>query len=262
MAADTAAATPTVTDLRRAAEVFNGFAGVDSSWLALAAATSPAGTAAGERDAADVVTPDLDLSRVEHRELLLRWLNSWGCRIRYPREGEPTPFDSGVADWWREWRGVLPASGLADRSDCKLSGLSELSNQSDLSDLTDPVIDQIAAAYAALAAVPVSAGAVRRTLGPTAAAKALFALRPRAVMPWDAAIAARLHGARDAAAFARHLRLGRSWSQAVLAETGLPADEIAILVGRPGMPLAKLLDEYLYVTVSMRRTDAESAAAS
>ena len=160
------------------------------------------------------------------------------------------------------WRDVLPASGLADRSDCKLSGLSELSNQSDLSDLTDPVIDQIAAAYAALAAVPVSAGAVRRTLGPTAAAKALFALRPRAVMPWDAAIAARLHGARDAAAFARHLRLGRSWSQAVLAETGMPADEIAILVGRPGMPLAKLLDEYLYVTVSMRRTDAESAAAS
>lgn len=229
-----------MTDLRRAAEVFTGFAGVDASWLALAAATS--GGRAADADPAAVIAPALDLSRSDHRTLLLRWLNSWGCRIRYPREGEPAPFDSGVADWWQDWHAVLP--------------------DGDLATLPDPVIEQTAAAYAALAAVQVSAGAVRRTLGPTAAAKALFALRPHAVMPWDAAIAARLHGARDAASFARHLRLGRHWSQAVLAETGLPAAAVAALVGRPAMPLAKILDEYLYVTVSMRGTAADPTPGS
>jgi hypothetical protein len=212
--------TPGTADLRRAAQVFNGFANVDTAWKDLRAATQPA----------------LDLARAEHRVLLLRWLNAWGCRIRYPKEGEPAPFDSGVAAWWGAWEAALP--------------------EAQLEDLTDEAIDAAAEAYAALAAVEVSAGPVRRTLGPTAAAKALYALRPRAVMPWDAAIAARLHGNRDGAAFASHLRLGRMWARVVIAESGLGAQELADAVGRPGIPLAKVLDEYLYVTVTLAgRTD-------
>ncbi|MFE2152842.1 hypothetical protein ACFXAO_22715 [Streptomyces lavendulae] len=69
-------------------------------------------------------------------------------------------------------------------------------------------------------------------------------------MPWDAAIATRLHGARDAAAFDRHLRTGRAWARAALAESGLDEEELTARLGRPGLPLAKVLDEYLYVTLS------------
>lgn len=70
-------------------------------------------------------------------------------------------------------------------------------------------------------------------------------------MPWDAAIATRLHGGRDAAAFERHLRTGRAWARAALAESGL--DEEALAAGSAGpIPLAKVLDEYLYVTLSHR----------
>lgn len=205
---------PDLAGLNRTAAVFNGFANVDTTWLRLIEDTSPA----------------IDLARADHRTLLLRWLNSWGCRLRYPRDGEPAPFDTGVARWWRCWRSALPSASIAR--------------------LSDDEIDEVAAAYAALASTEVSA-APRRSLGPTAAAKALYALRPDAIMPWDAAIAQRLHGGRDGAAFGRHQRLGRTWATAVIAEAGADEQALPRLVGRPAVSLAKILDEYLYVSITM-----------
>jgi len=208
---------PDLAALRRAAAVFNGFRNVDATWLRLVADTTPA----------------LDPADPGHRTLLLRWLNSWGCRIRYPRDGEPAPFDTGLAAWWRAAGAALPSASLPR--------------------LTDDEVETIAAAYTELAAVPVSAAPAQRALGPTAAAKALYALRPLTVMPWDAAIAQRLYRGRDGAAFAGHLRLGRAWAQAVIAETGTDPDGHAVpaLAGRPAVSLAKVLDEYLYVTITL-----------
>lgn len=200
---------PSLAELRASAEVFNGFSGVDRSWLAFREETGHA----------------LDLSRAAHSGALHRWLNSWGCRIRYPREGEPDTFGAGLAAWaGRHAPAHAPLARLTPR---EIAGL--------------------AAAYEELAALPIG----RRSLGPTAAAKALYALRPDSVMPWDAAIAQRLHGARDRAAFARHLELGRSWARAVLEESG-GLDEAALCaeIGRPEVSLAKILDEHLYVTIT------------
>jgi len=196
--------------------VFNAYPNVDASWLHFI----------------DVTQPAVELSRAAHREALLRWLNSWGCRIRYPREGEPALFDSGIAAWWGDHGPTLPGGSLA--------GLSDVD------------IETAAEAYVALAAVPVATGRVARSLGPTAAAKALYAVRPRVVIPWDAAVAARLYGRRDGAAFASHLRTGRAWAQAALAEAGptVAEDAVPALVGRPLVSLAKILDEYLYVTIT------------
>ncbi|MCX4748172.1 MmcQ/YjbR family DNA-binding protein [Kitasatospora sp. NBC_01287] len=203
---------PSLAQLRSAAAVFAGY-GVDSGWQRWAAATGSGS----------------DLAAAEHRAALHRWLNSWGCRIRYPRPGEPDLFDAALAAWWTEHGASLPEQGVA------------------ISNLTDHQISALATAYAELAALRVSPA---RTLGPTAAAKALYALRPAAVMPWDAAIATRLHGARDGAAFHRHLRCGRAWARAVLAESGLAEAELPAALGRPTVPLAKVLDDYLYVTIT------------
>lgn len=210
---------PNLAALRHTAQVFAGFANVDATWLALIHATRPG----------------IDLSRADHRTLLLRWLNSWGCRIRYPREGEPAPFDSGVAQWWDDWSPGLPKASLVRLEDRDLERLGD--------------------AYAALSAVEVSGGATRRTLGPTAAAKALYALRPRSVLLWDAAIAEHLYGVRDGTAFTEHQRLGRRWGRLALDEAGLGEDEdtLPVLVGRPTVSLAKLLDEYLYVTITLAK---------
>ena len=217
---------PTVADLRRAATVFRGFVNVDAAWLRVRADIAAEGGARSVPGA----DPGWDLSAAGHRTALLRLLNAWGCRIRYPRPGEPDPFDGAAAAWWRTWSAALPAGELAD--------------------LSEAAVDAVAAAFGQLCAVPVSS-TPRRTLGPTAAAKALYALRPRAVMPWDAAIAQARHGARDAEAFGRHQRLGRGWARAVLAESGLAAAELPAALGRPAVSLAKVLDEYLYVTVTL-----------
>ncbi|WP_327415054.1 MmcQ/YjbR family DNA-binding protein [Streptomyces sp. NBC_01233] len=200
---------PSLSELRASAEVFNGFAAVDRSWLALREETAPG----------------LDLSVAGHRAALHRWLNSWGCRIRYPREGEPDLFGAGIAAWWG--RHPLP--------------------QAPLSRLTPREISRFARAYEELAALPIG----RRSLGPTAASKALYALRPDSVMPWDAAIADRLYGVRDGAAFARHLETGRTWARAALAEGGgMDERTLCADIGRAGVSLAKILDEHLYLTIT------------
>jgi hypothetical protein len=98
-----------MADLRRTAAVFNGFSNVDGSWLRLIADTEPM----------------IDLALAEHRTILLRWLNSWGCRIRYPRSGEPTPFDSGIAQWWRTWQPALPQVIIAQLTDTDIKGIGD-----------------------------------------------------------------------------------------------------------------------------------------
>jgi hypothetical protein len=204
-------AAPTRDRLAHSIAVFNGYANVDGSW----------------HEFVDRTAPGVDLGRPDHRQLMRRWLNSWGCRIRYPRDGEPDQYDEGMAAWWTGFGTALP------------SGLLRLATDDDLAAL--------GTAFAALAGT--RAGPTR-TLGPTAAAKAMYALRPETVMPWDAAIAVALHGARDGAAFTRHLRLGRSWAAALAAELGVDDAAIPALLGRPGISLAKILDEYTYVFIT------------
>jgi hypothetical protein len=160
------------------------------------------------------------------------WLNAWGCRLRYPRAGEPDPFDRGLARWWRRVGSAL------------------IGSQARLTDLTDEQIGYAAECYADLAALPIALGEGARSLGPTAASKLLYALRPASLMPWDAAIAQHLHGGRDAAAYARHLRLGRRWARRILAEAGCDEAALADVLGHPDRTLAKMLDDYCYLTIT------------
>ncbi|MEU5209190.1 hypothetical protein [Streptomyces sp. NPDC020742] len=180
-----------------------------------------------------------DLSRPAHRTALHRWLNLAGCRIRYPKPGEPDPFDTGLAAWWGTWGTALPQCTLAQ--------------------LTDDDLDLLGTGFAELAATPAAlspATGRARTLGPTAAAKALHALRPQTLMPWDEAIAAHLHGARDHTAYAAHQRLGRTWASRLLQEAGLGPDldgalKLAAGLGRPARPLPKMLDDYCYLALTV-----------
>ncbi len=161
--------------------------------------------------------PALNLSRAADREAALTWLNSWKCRI--PR----TPlFGDQIARWWKASH--LPA----------LPSLVAASDED---------ISAVGVAFGQLAEIDLG----RRRLGSTAAAKLLYALRPNGIMPWDAAIATQLHGARDGDAFAAHQRLGRRWARALLTGTGLNETDLALHLGRPGVSLAKMLDEYAFL---------------
>jgi hypothetical protein len=212
---------PTLDELRTVLAGPGALGTADRSYDVLRAATAPA----------------LDPARRAHRAALHRWLNAWGCRIRYPLPGEPDRFDRSLAAWWR-------------RRAATVGPVHE-----PLAELSANEIAAIADAFADLSAAPVAVDARGhdRTMGPTAAAKCLYALRPHSVMPWDLRIAQRLHGGRDRDAFAAHLRLGRRWAQDLLTTTGL--DETALLTNldRSGATLAKVLDEYCDLRYSAGR---------
>jgi hypothetical protein len=212
---------PTADELRAILSGPGALGGTDRSYEMLRAATAPA----------------IDPARRAHRAALHRWLNAWGCRIRYPQPGEADLFDRSLAAWWRH----------------RAAGLGPV--HAPLAELSDDEIDVIAEAYVDLsaAAVAVDARGHARTMGPTAAAKCLYALRPRSVMPWDLMIAERLHGGRDRQAFAGHLRLGRRWARDLLASSGLGEAALLADLDRPGATLAKVLDEYCYLRYTFRR---------
>ncbi len=201
---------PDLTTLRAAVTEFGGYTAPDKSWAALLAATGPG----------------IDLSLAAHRVAAHRWLNAWGCRIRYPRDGEPQVFDQGLAVWWDRWHTALP------EHETRMGGL------------TDERIAELGDCFGDLTATP---AAISRSLGPTAASKLLYALRPNSLMPWDDMIAQGLHGARDRAAYVAHLTLGRGWALDLLAEAGTGEPELVAALDRPGSSLAKLLDEYCYL---------------
>ncbi|WP_204358313.1 hypothetical protein [Streptosporangium sp. 'caverna'] len=204
---------PDLERLRAAVGEFAGYTAADRSWERLLLATGPR----------------IDPALPAHRRALLAWLNAWGCRIRYPRDGEHDVFCAEADAWWARWGERLPGR------DAVLAGL------------TDTEIDLLGDCYADLSAMPAAPGARPRSLGSTAATKMLHALRPRALMPWDAAIADALHGARTADAYRAHLRLGRRWARRLLAESDLGEEALAVELGRPGRPLAKMLDDYCYL---------------
>jgi hypothetical protein len=182
-------------------------------------------------------SPGIDLARQDHRQALHRWLNAWGCRIRLARDGEVEPFDVAIESWW------------------ELERESLRSIDEPLAQLSDDDLGRLGAAYDSLSVsiVAFDKKGTSRSMGPTAAAKTLYALMPRSVMPWDLAIAAQLHGSRDGVAFARHLALGRDWANSLLRESGLDEAELVAALGRPGSTLARILDQYCYVRYTLGR---------
>lgn len=88
----------------------------------------------------------------------------------------------------------------------------------------------LSSAYAVLYALPaaVSRAGKVRTVGPTAAAKLLYFVRPLAIAAWDKAISLRTGGGHDDVAFLTHLTACRGWAQDLEAEArqlGLAPEE-------------------------------------
>lgn len=90
-----------------------------------------------------------------------------------------------------------------------------------------------------------------RTIAATAASKIMYVLRPETVPPWDAAIAKATVGGTSRQHFARHLTAARAWASALLAEARrLGVEDVPAHVGRPGSSLARIRDEWMYLTIT------------
>jgi len=181
----------------------------------------------------------VDLTVARQRDQLRKWLNKWVCRLRYPHPGEPDLFSTSVATWWAISGSAMP--------DCPVAEL----NDAEVGILADSYADLAARPGALLTRNGVVIGS-RRT-APTAASKIMFVLLPETVSPWDAAIARKTAGGTSRDHFAMHIEATRTWAQVVHDEARLyDIADIPTYVGRPTSSLAKLRDEWLYLTITRR----------
>lgn len=188
----------------------------------------------------DETKPALNLNKRAHRQALLVWLNSWGCR--HLAKHHHSMASNALLKWGRRYLDRLPHDGLR------------------LVELPEPALDSAAAAYADLMGRRASmrltdSRSIAVTFGPTAATKVLYALRPKAFPPWDDPIRKDLgyDGSRDSyRKFLSTIQKQILCLEEEAAQLGIKASEISTLVGRRKSSLPKLIDEYYWVTITKK----------
>ncbi len=178
--------------------------------------------------------PQWNPANEEHAAQLFTWLRRWGCR-QFAIADERIAREN-LATWWLAWRKRLPAARLT---------LDHIDNRG---------LDAIANAYEELRGRQASwqrrkTGRVQMTFGPAGAAKTLYALRPNACSPWDAAIRKQFHLPETGDGYRRHLvRVRTELAEAVHdLGPGGSAKQLPALLDRAESSPVKLVDEHDWV---------------
>lgn len=177
----------------------------------------------------------LDLAIQKHRGALLEWLNAWGCR-HLSKENHQVASRS-ILDWYRSSSAAL------------------FGDKTPLWQLEDREIRAAANAYGSLKD---KIGARRSRygsrsevrVGPTAASKILFAIRPKALMPWDDAMRKSFdcHGGPES--YVKYLTIMRSITLHIsdlCKSKGFQIHALPEKVGSAGSTVVELLNEYIWV---------------
>jgi hypothetical protein len=135
---------------------------------------------------------------------------------------------ASLSDWDQEWGPQLPQPHV------------------ELVDLQNADLDVLVAAYEALLTA--------HGIGSTTAAKVLFALHPETAMAWDKAIRAVLNIGENGQGYQDMLVYSRHEVEMLIAD----ADRCGIrnrrdiprIIGSPDRTLARLLDEYNWITIT------------
>ena len=183
----------------------------------------------------ETTRPAIDLSVRGHREALLRFLPRGDVAI----SAATTPGDRR-AHWRHGGRGRADAPpGTAP-----------------LTDLNDAQLAALGQAYVALARSPAAfrasrGGDVPVSFGDTAAAKALFAIRPQAVPPWDEPMRSAFGWGRvEAAEYATFLAAVRGALIGLAGRLLVEPSELPAELDRPASSPVKLVDEFLWGRVT------------
>ncbi len=179
----------------------------------------------------------VDLDRDDHRQALLVWLNKWGCR-QFAREYHQHASDE-IAAWYAEDARLLPAMDM------------------NLGDLPEKQMGRVADAYHRLSIRTASFrnGNVPVAIGPTGSAKVMFAVRPRALPPWDGNIrkGLGLDGSRASYIdYLEHVKVCLSELAVECNENGFELADFPARLGRPEVTLPKLVDEYYWLTITRK----------
>ena len=187
------------------------------------------------RKLVEAVGGKLLLSDPVHSAALLKWLNEWGCRQFSVNQHADT--SKLLLAWGTDFSSHLPSPG--ERLDA----------------LDDEALGRTADAYEALRSLTASIREddVRMTVGPTGAGKILFALCPRQLPPWDDPIRTAMEWKGDRDSYLQYLRVVQSTIRRLhlqLSSAGLNEQSFFKLIGRPDVTMPKLIDEYMWMTVT------------
>ena len=182
----------------------------------------------------------LDLAIQEHRRVLLKWLNDWGCRHLSVDQHDIA--SNSILKWYQ-----------AD-------GASLFTNEKPLWDVDDGELEIAARAYGSLkdetGARRVRGGSKRKVhIGPTAASKVLFAIRPKALMPWDEAMRTSFDCDGSPESYFEYLIEIRNLTLHIgdlCKNKGFQIDDLPHKLGRPNSTVLALVNEYIWVTVTRK----------
>ena len=178
----------------------------------------------------------IDLANPEHRRSLLRWLNDWGCR--HLAEDQHDVASKSIGDWYQTKDSTL----FADKKP--------------LWELEDGELEAAARTYGTLKDMTGARGVrggrnLEISIGATAASKVLFAIRPRALMPWDEAIRAAFKCNGSSESYATYLKRIRNLTchiRDLCRNKGFQIDELPHKLGRPNSTVLALVNEYIWIT--------------
>jgi hypothetical protein len=181
----------------------------------------------------------LDPSLPAHRDALLAWLRQWGCR--HLRTADNARSSRALLAWWKRHASDIPAS------DATLHGLGPAA------------FAKAGRAHADLARRPAARrrhgdGEVDVTFGSTAAAKAMFALRPQAFPPWDEPMRSAFGWTGlDPSHYETFLDMSKDALEGLAHRAGVSMSGLPEHLGRPDSTPARIVDEYLWMKLTHER---------
>ncbi len=182
--------------------------------------------------------PDLRISK--HRTKLLIWLNSWGCRqfaVEYHEQASEK-----ILSWYNNHK-----ADLADQS-------------KNLWELTEAEFASTGLAYESLSECTASIRTKRRgplpiSIGPTGASKILFAIRPKALIPWDEKIRLHYGYGNDRKSYIAYHRAVKGILEILKKQCqkhGLELSDLPKRLDRQYSSIPKRIDEYHWVTITRK----------
>lgn len=183
--------------------------------------------------------PDsLDLHDARHRKELLTWLNKWQCR-QFATDFHDLA-SREIHKWYRRFQSSLfsPERGILELTEEDFASLA-------------PAYDELTECLASYRKRGAKSDPVR--VGPAGAAKTLFALRPKALPPWDESIRGALGFDKTSASYIAFVKGTRDTLKQLQAECvtrGFDLVDLPAKLRRPISSLPKLIDEYNWVTIT------------
>ena len=182
----------------------------------------------------------MDLAIQEHRNALMNWLNDWGCR--HLSKDQHQVASQSILDWYQ------------------MNCATLFSDKTPLWRLRDQEIESAANAYGSLkdktGAWHVHGGRKREVhIGPTAASKILFTIRPKALMPWDEAMRTAFKCDGSPESYFEYLIEIRRLTLHIVdlcRNKGFQIDDLPQKLRRPNSTVLALANEYIWVTVTRK----------